>query len=244
MFSVKNHESKILLQNIFKIIGVFGPAIGAIFSIVTINGKNELKKYILSYLSIKFGWKSWLFIIFFIGFTIFISWIIPELFGIQNLPTNLPNIYIFPLFWIICIFIGGGQEEIGWRGYILPFLENKFGYMFGSLIIGIIWTFWHLPLFFIEGTVQYNINFFSYMILLIGYSYIFSWVISISKNLLLSAVVAHGTLNSFLELFPIFVMDKGNNQIRLWILNIIILIFGIIITIKRDKNNKSSPNVT
>jgi membrane protease YdiL (CAAX protease family) len=234
MVLIENNESRILLQSILKMIAVFGPAIGAIISIITINGKSELKKYFSSYLSIKFGWKSWFFIIFFISITIFISWIIPELFGIQNLPTNLSNIFIFPLIWVICIFIGGGQEEIGWRGYILPFLEKRFGYIFGSLTLGIIWTFWHLPLFFIEGTIQNNINFFSYMVLLIGYSYIFSWIISISKNHLLSVVIAHGTLNAFLELFPIFVMEKGNNQIRLWILSIIILLFGIIITIKRS----------
>jgi membrane protease YdiL (CAAX protease family) len=242
MFLVENNEEKILLQSIFKIIAVFGPAIGAIISMITINGKNELKKYLSSYLSLKFGWKSWFFIIFFIGVTIFVSWIIPVLFGFPKLPTNLPNIFIFPLFWIICIFIGGGQEEIGWRGYILPFLENKFGYILGSLIIGIIWTFWHLPLFFIEDTVQYNINIFSYMMLLIGYSYIFSWIISISKNLLLSAVVAHGTLNAFLELFPIFIIEKGNIQIRLWILSIFVFMSGIIIAIIRSIKYKSSPN--
>jgi membrane protease YdiL (CAAX protease family) len=244
MLIVENNESKILLQGIFKIIAVFGPAIGAIISIITIDGKNELKKYLSLYLSLKFGWKSWLFIIFFIGGTIFVSWIIPELFGFSNLSTNLPNIFIFPLFWIICIIVGGGQEEIGWRGYILPLLENKFGYILGSLIIGIIWTLWHLPLFFIEGTVQNNINILLYMVLLIGYSYIFSWIISISKNLLLSAVVAHGTLNAFLELFPIFVMEKGDIQIRLWILSILVFAFGLITVIIRSIKYKSSPNVT
>ena len=242
---VKYSENKILLQNMFKIIAVFGPAIGAIISIVTINGKKELKKYLSSYLSLKFGWKSWFFIIFFTGVTVFASWIIPEFFGFARLPTNLLNILIFPLFWVICILIGGGQEEIGWRGYILPFFENKFGYLFGSLIIGIIWTFWHLPLFFIQGTVQYNINIFSYALLLIGYSHIFSWIISISKNLLLSVVIAHGSLNAFLELFPPFVMETGNIQIRLWILSILIFLIGKMIAIIRSVNySKSSPNVT
>ena len=52
------------------------------------------------------------------------------------------------------VFLGGGQEEIGWRGYILPFLENKFGRWLGSGILGLIWAFWHLPLWFIPGTNQ------------------------------------------------------------------------------------------
>jgi membrane protease YdiL (CAAX protease family) len=240
---VEYNESKLVLQNILKIFAVFGPAIGAIISIITLNGKNELKKYLSSYLSLNFGWKAWIFIFLFIGIMTFISWITPELFGFPHLASSLPNVYIFPIFWIICIFIGGGQEEIGWRGYILPFLEKKFGYIFGSLILGIIWTVWHIPLFFIEDTVQYNINFFSYMMLLIGYSYFFSWIIRISKNRLMSAVVAHGTLNAFLELFPPCVNKTNNVQIRLWILSIITFIFGISIAIIRSVNSKSSPNV-
>jgi membrane protease YdiL (CAAX protease family) len=242
-------ENVLKLKELLKIIAVFGPAVGAIASIYTLNGKDALKKYISSFLSVKFGIKVWILIFSVIGISSIISWIIPELFGFPRLESslldikNIPSILVFIVFWIICVLFGGGQEEIGWRGYIMPFLENKYGYIIGSLTLGIIWTFWHLPLFFIPETVQSNINFFNYMLLLIGYSYFFSWIISLSKNKLLSGIISHGTLNAFIELFPPFVNESNNPQIRLWVLCIIMFVFGGIIAISRTKKYKSSPNV-
>jgi membrane protease YdiL (CAAX protease family) len=236
------------LKELIKVIACFGPAAGVIVSIYTLNGSDALKKYISSFLSIKFGMKAWL-LIFSIAGVFSISWIIPELFGLPRLESslsgvsNIPVIFVFTAFWIICVLFGGGQEEIGWRGYIMPFLENKYGYIIGSLILGIIWTFWHIPLFFIPGTIQSQINFFCYMLLLIGYSYFFSWIINLSKNKLLSGLLVHGTVNAFFELFPPVVNDANNPQIRLWILSVLTFIVGLIIVIKRTMKYKSSLKV-
>ena len=215
-----------------------GPAMGAIISIYTIEGKDSLKKFLKSFLSLKFGWKVWITIFSVLGGSCFIAWIIPEFFGESRIQTFLPSVYIFPLYLLLMIFLGGGQEEIGWRGYIMPYLEKKFGLFFGGLILGIIWSIWHLPLWFVPGSSQTYINFFGFALMCIGYSYFFSWIIKLSGNRLLSGVVAHGAANAFVPLFPAVILAENTRQTRFWIYCIITLVIGLIVVSARTYKNK------
>jgi len=52
-------------------------------------------------------------------------------------------------------------------------------------------------------------NFFGFILMTIGYSYIFEWIIKISGRRLLSGLVSHGTANAFSALFPFLVMDSN-----------------------------------
>jgi len=225
---------------VMMVIAAFGPAVGAIFSVYTIEGKGSLKIFFKPFLSLKFGWKVWLSIFLVLGISSIIAWIIPEFFGEERLPSFLPSVYVFPIYILIVTFFGGGQEEIGWRGYIMPYLEKKFGLILGGLILGIVWAVWHLPMWFLPGSSQIYMNFFGFILLTIGYSYFFSWIIKASGNKLFSGLIAHGVANAYAALFPYLIMLDNVKQSRMWIYYILILIIGIIIvTIRTYKNRKS-----
>lgn len=223
------------------VIGACGPVIGAFISVHTIGGKGSIKHFIKQFLSLKFGWKVWLAMFLVLGLSTFIAWIVPEYFGEERISTFLPSIYIFPVYLLLIVFLGGGQEEIGWRGYILPFLEKRFGLIIGSLILGIVWAIWHIPLWFMPGSSQEYMNFFGFMLSTIGYSYFFSWIIKSSGNRLLSGLFVHGTANAFIPLFPTIIMEHNVNQIRFWLYCIMVFIIGIIVvSIRTYKSKKTS----
>lgn len=51
-------------------------------------------------------------------------------------------LWLFPL----VILVGGPLfEEIGWRGFVLPRLERKFGPLIGTIVLGLIWASWRYP---------------------------------------------------------------------------------------------------
>ena len=225
------------IETLIMILGAFGPVIGAIISKYTIEGKGAIKIFFKSFLSLNFGWKVWLSIFLVLGTSSFIAWIIPEFWGEERLQMYLPSVYVFLPYLLLMVFLGGGQEEIGWRGYISPYLERKYGLIVGGLFLGIVWGVWHLPLWFIPETTQIYMNFFGFMLLTIGYSYFFSWIIEASGNRLISGLIAHGAANAFIPLFPSLIMGDVI-QTRFWIYVVLVLAIGIVIVLSRTHKNR------
>lgn len=80
-------------------------------------------------------------------------------------------------------------EEVGWRGYALPKLSLAVGRVRASLIIGVVWTVWHLPMFLGQGVPLdlLPIMFVYFM----GGSVAFSWFYFKTRGSLLIAVLLH-----------------------------------------------------
>ncbi|WP_202898309.1 hypothetical protein [Carnobacterium jeotgali] len=70
----------------------------------------------------------------------------------------------------------GGLEEAGWMYILQPGLNKKYGYILSSLLVGIIWLIWHIPLFFIPGTNHSEglINFWMFAVQILAFRF-FLW---------------------------------------------------------------------
>jgi membrane protease YdiL (CAAX protease family) len=222
-------------------LGAFGPLAGALLSLRHEKGGGTVKEYLRSFTDFRLGWKAYLLPVIILGGSTFISWFFPELYGAERLPMLLPSAWVFIPCLMFMIVLGGGQEESGWRGYALPLLENKFGIWKANIILGVIWAFWHIPTWFITGTTQSHMNFGGFVLLMTGYSFIFSWIRKISGNRPFSGMYAHGLANAFIPVMPTFNMQEGSMQPRFWIWVISTFLIGILITFLREKNLRSAP---
>ncbi len=220
-------------------IGVFGPLVGAVYCIRKEKGRGFVKQYLRSFLNFRLGLKAYCIPIFIFGGTTFIAWFTPELFGEEQLPMLLPSIWLFIPYLPFMILLGGGQEEFGWRGYALPILENEFGIWTANLILGFIWSCWHLPLWFIKAISQPYMNFGGFTLLMIGYSFLLSWIRAITGDKPFAYLFAHGAANAFIPFMPTIIMQKNVPQPRFWIWVILTFIIGVVImAFRSDKISK------
>ncbi len=93
-------------------------------------------------------------------------------------------------------------EEIGWRGYALPRLAVRFGFARASLLLGVIWAVWHLPLFFIPGVDNYRQSFTLSVIAVTALSVAMAWLYLHTGGSLLLVMLMHSAVNQTSFLIP------------------------------------------
>lgn len=80
-------------------------------------------------------------------------------------------------------------EEIGWRGFALPRLTNRIGPLAASVIIGVVWTFWHVPMLTLQGARP--ALYFVFVPFMVSGSILFTWIYGHTQGSLLLAVLTH-----------------------------------------------------
>jgi hypothetical protein len=109
---------------------------------------------------------------------------------------------------LFTLFSGPIAEELGWRGFALPRLQARFNALISSLILGFIWTCWHIPLFFVPGASQVSIPFPIYLVLVMTITIYLSWLYNNTGGSLVITVLGHfffnltGFLTGVLRLMP------------------------------------------
>ncbi len=121
-------------------------------------------------------------------------------------------------------------EELGWRGYALDRLQLKWSAFSASLILGVVWALWHLPLFFIEGSYQHDAvgfattGFWLFMTGVVALSFAFTWIYNNTERSILGIIVLHGWVNFTAEI--IVVPDPAYYALWFALAGVIVTIWG------------------
>ncbi|MDX1639153.1 MAG: type II CAAX endopeptidase family protein, partial [Balneolaceae bacterium] len=116
-------------------------------------------------------------------------------FGIPEEQSYLFLVYA-PLIYLTTVFAGGPiAEEVGWRGYAQPLLQQKIGAGRAGLLIGFIWGFWHLPLFCYFPQAVGNIPLVYYVPLVTAYGVLFAWIYNKTGGSVLLCILLHAGIN-------------------------------------------------
>lgn len=145
--------------------------------------------------------------------------------------------YLFIIAFPVLI-IGGGVEEIGWRGFLQPALERKFPYPIATLMVSALWFSWHLPLWLEPSSNHYGDSLIGFAITIIVWTFIGASIYKATKSVI-ACVMYHtfinaiGSIYSWNALFDTFPGKSG-----MIVYQCVVLTAAILLWILADRKEK------
>ena len=97
---------------------------------------------------------------------------------------------------VISILTASFAEELGWRGFALPRLQQRYGPVLGTIILGTLHGLWHLPAFFTGLLGPFSLpNYMSFLFVAIAATFLYTWIFNHTKGSVLLATLTHGFSN-------------------------------------------------
>ena len=137
---------------------------------------------------------------------------------------------VIPVFLYV-LFLSVLGEEIGWRGFALPRLQTRYGALGASLILGVVWGFWHLPLFWMKGDFHHEIPVTLFLLNSVALSILYTWMFNHTRGSLLMPHLFHAASNTTLGVLPILPMDTGGDTRPMWLAVGLLWMFAIAIVV-------------
>lgn len=112
---------------------------------------------------------------------------------------------------LLPIFLGNALlgvplEEVGWRGFALPKLQTWYSALASSLIVGVLWGLWHIPLFLQRGYPTPMSSFPVWFVLLLGNAIVYTWIFNNTRGSLLIVILFHTAYNTVFPAEPSLLM--------------------------------------
>lgn len=190
------------IRTMLGILGSLGPALSAIILTYNLEGKKGVRLLLKRLLLWRINIVWWL-----IGFYSFwlIGSILASLLSLAPIQTivlqfafSLLNIPVIIFILQMPLLIGMVGEELGWRGFALPKLLDKYNPIVSSFILALPWIFWHAPLTAFQewiGNMPILLFLVRYVLFVLPLTLIFTWFFGKTKGSILLVIVFHKALN-------------------------------------------------
>lgn len=226
------------------IIGAFAPMLAAITLVAREEGRKGVKSFLAQAIDLHIK-PIYLILALVIPLAIhLISHYLALAVGLEVAQTLFPaEMSVSPIilaipYFVLMLVIGGGQEEFGWRGYAQQPLQEKFGVIPASLVIGVVWGFWHLPLWFMAGDLHSAYSFAAFVIMTTSISLVYAWLYNTSGKKLIAVLFLHAMSNTAAPLLPFLHGIEGKPETAYWVYAAVNAVFGIIFAVVLVKGNK------
>lgn len=181
------------------VLAPLGPALAAILVTTVIEGRSGVRRLLGRIRQWRVGLRWYVVALFGILFAFVAGYV--AVLGADPLTALLEN---WPLFFtsflplvLLGIFIPSIGEEPGWRGFALPRLQERYGPVTGSLILGPLVGLYHTPAFFTPFLGPITVSeFIAFQLTAIAATFIYTWVFNGTGGSLLLVILLHAAGNA------------------------------------------------
>ena len=212
----------------------FAFSLAGVIMIAYLHGRSGLRELGQRLLRWQISWRVWLVALLPLGLYLLATAVSGELasftFNGQTLSTIL---FSAEAGLLVTLFLRGPMgEELGLRGFALPRLQARMSPFRASVIIGILWAAWHLPVLLGRDVVSIV----AFLLLAFVLSFIFTWLFNSSSGSLIPVLLFHAIQNTeemFETMFPSLLGTDWELISTLGLL-VIGVVFGIILWRKKN----------
>jgi uncharacterized protein len=226
---LSNTQSSVAGSSPLNMLAVWAPALSSILLLRVTEGKSGPTTLFQSIRFWRVGIGWYLFIFFYPTAVWFLARAIDFLLG-HDFEFTIPLLAYFPpeqsymvIVAILFSFPNALGEELGWRGFALPRLQAKHTALGASILLGLFWTVWHIPMWVANGKV--GLDLLRSGINIISSAILFTLVFNNTGGSVLIAWLFHAsmTINQYLLPTPPTIID---DLLRWGVAILIIIITG------------------
>ena len=180
---------------IARIIAGYGPAAAAVKLVGLSEGGEADQRLRRSVIDVA-GKAKWIVVLIF-----------TQGFSLERIPTS-SWLRLLPNFIISLLFHSSVADEIGWRGFFLPKLQQQNSAFASSVIAGLLWGLWQLPTYYFVGLVESHLSLVWLLIETAALSVILTWIYNSTKSLAVP-VIFNGVFRTLTQFFmPLAVLTN------------------------------------
>jgi uncharacterized protein len=194
-----------LLETVLLISANFGPTLAGFAVVALFSTRSGLRNWLARCMNWHIGWHWWA-LVFLVPPVLMMSVrAVQSAFGgpVSALPSGIEILLVLANFGFGLLVGGPLGEEFGWRGYAMNALTARLKWPVAALIVGVIWGLWHVPLFFMVGTVQSHMQMAPFMVSIVSSSMVFGWLFEHTKRSVLPALILHTSVNAWIAILAI-----------------------------------------
>lgn len=217
-----------------------GPLSAAFIVTALAEGRAGLRLWAKRLVRWRVGWTWYVGVVLLVPATILLTTLIlpGALDGL-----TIPAVGVLALFapmLVIQFLTTAMAEEPGWRDFALPRLQEKFGPVLGTTILGVLWGCWHLPLFFTEWGGYPNISWVEPVVFVLSavpLSFVMTWLFNRTNQSLPLVMLFHAAINSTYSLLWPMIFPKLSGDHDSLVVNLVAAVgaAGVLILVTRGR---------